>query len=681
MLIQTREQFVAARTALLQANYIAVDTETTGLRFHMGDEIIGIATCCTLPSDEKYRLLCYFPFRHKPKQMDLFTVSENLPIEWLAELGPVFTRTDVELEFHNFKFDAKMLRKEGITITENTKVWDTMVMSHMVNENGVHSLKGLSAERWGDEVRIEERKVKALVKKKGGYDKVSAREMEEYGCQDVNLTRDLKDELLDELEEQGLTPLWTSQEEEFLHCLLEMEWEGVLIDREMADEQSEAARRRMRELEDEMGFDPGKKDVLAHKLFAARPEGLGLVPGALNNTTSQEFPAGIPVMDADFLSRHLDEPLVRNVLEYRGLVKANSTWWKGFPEKADPQGRIHPEYSTAAGKEKFGTVTSRLTSHWPNIQQMPRDPRTPVKRLLMPPPGYRMYEFDYSQIELREAACYAKDELYLDAFQSGEDPHQVTADAIGVERQPAKHASYCILYGGAADTLKATLERLTFQETGQFSEYPLDRAEEILNLYYSVHPNLKIIAKQAEQTARKRGYVRLWTGRRRHFDPKEPWTHRKAFNSILQGGAAEILKHTMLKFHRLRKERLQHYRMVIQVHDSIWFEVNNHFRDEWIKEIQHVMEWPGRGAFPIPFPVDMKLIRTNPMEDVWTNSSPSTLEALLDGPGFEEDGSLSQWGKSLLEKEQAKSSSSSTKNDGTTSESTSLRTIEYALQT
>lgn len=680
MLIQTREQFVAARTALLQAHYIAVDTETTGLRFHMGHEIIGIATACDLPGQEDYRCLFYFPFRHKPKQMDLFTLSENLPLEWIQELKPVFERPDVELEFHNFKFDAKMLRKEGINITEDTKIWDTMVMSHMVNENGIHSLKGLSAERWGDHVRIEERKAKALVKKLGGYEKTSAAQMEPYACQDVHLTHDLKDELLDDLEAQELTPLWNSQEEEFLHCLLEMEWEGVLIDQEMADERSEVARRRMRVLEDEMGFDPGKKDVLAHKLFAAPPEGLGLIPGALNKTSSDEFPDGVPVMDADFLSRHLDQPLVVKVLEYRGLVKANSTWWKGYPEKADPQGRIHPEYSTAAGKEKFGTVTTRLSSHWPNVQQMPRDENTPVKKLLMPPPGYRMYEFDYAQIELREAACYADDELYIEAFRAGEDPHQATAEAVGVERQAAKHASYCILYGGAADTLQATLQRLQFQETGVFTEYPLERAEEILRLYYSVHPNLKTIAKKAEQTARHRGFVRLWTGRRRHFDPAEPWTHRKAFNSILQGGAAEILKHSMLQFHRMRPEYGHAFRMVIQVHDSLWFEVSNHFRDDWIELIKHTMEWPGRGAFPIPFPVDMKLIRTNPLEDLWTNCSPSTLEELLDGPGFEEDGSLSKWGRSLLEKDLAASLTSSTSPDGTTSDSTSLRTIEYALQ-
>lgn len=666
MLIQTREQFIAARTTLLQTNYIAVDTETSGLHFHMGHHIIGISTACKLPGNEQYQLLCYFPFRHDPKSMDLFTLSENLPIEWMKELATCFTRSDVELSFHNFKFDAKMLRKEGITITRDTKVWDTMVMSHMVDENGVHSLKGLAAELWGDQVREEETFTKALVRKRGGWDKTSAAEMSDYACKDAEMTFDLKDQLLPELETQELTPLWESQEEPFLHVLLDMEWEGIEVDLEMASERSEASRARMRELEDAMGFDPGKKDALAHRLFAAPPEGLGLIPGALNKTSSEEFPQGIPVMDEPFLSRHLEHALVRNVLEYRGLVKANSTWWKGFPEKADKAGRIHPQYSTGIGKEKFGTVTGRLSSSWPNVQQMPRDESTPVKKLLLPPDQFRMYEFDYSQIELRLAACYADDELYLEAFRNGEDPHQATAEAIGIERQPAKHASYCILYGGAADTLKGTIERLTFQETGQFIEFPIERAEEILRLYYEVHPNLKSKPKEAERVARRRGYVNLWTGRRRHFLKEEPWTHRKAFNSVLQGGAAEILKHTMLQLaskisgYKAESEfGTAPYRMVTQIHDSLWFEVSNHFREQWLAEIQEIMEWPGvNGRFPIPFPVDMKLVNVSKREQVWTNSSPSTLEALLDGPGFEDNGTLTPWGQSLFEKDQMASSTS-----------------------
>ena len=180
-------------------------------------------------------------------------------------------------------------------------------------------------------------------------------------------------------------------------------------------------------------------------------------------------------MDERVLSSYR-QPLCNLVLEYRSLVKANSTWWKGFPEKADKQGRIHPGYNTnPKGKgESWGTRTGRLSSSFPNIQQMPRDPNTPVRKLLLPPTGFSMVEFDYSQVELRIAASYCNDEMYIEAFRNGDDPHQLTADAIGVTRQTAKHAAYTICYGGGRDTLKETFERLEYQTSGRLIDFPLE---------------------------------------------------------------------------------------------------------------------------------------------------------------------------------------------------------------
>ena len=617
MLIQTRDQFLALRAALMQAPMIAVDTETNGLKQHMGHRLCGISVACNHPTDERYRLSAYFPFRHEPPEMNLFTISENLPEEWIRDLKGPLEREDVTLIYHNFKFDAKMLRAENII--PRGYVYDVMVMSHMIQENGVHSLKGLAAEKWGQQVRVEESFVKQLAakrKKRGdknssGYERLSASEMAPYACKDADLTLDLYREFVNELEEQGLTKLWESQEREFLYCLLEMEWQGVQIDVAMAEQRAEQCRLRMRELEDEIGFDPGKRSVLARKLFAAPPDGLGYPPGELNLPTS-EFPHGEPKMDQEILSK-MNHPLPKKVLEYRHLVKANSTWWTGYREKMDADQRIHPEYSTAIGKEKFGTVTGRLSCSWPNLQQMPRSDETPVKRLLLPPKDHSMIEFDYSQIELRLATAYSKDKLYTDAFLSGDDAHQSTANAIGVSRQTGKHVAFTVLYGGGADTLKATIERLEFQTTGKVIDFPEIEARAIIDRYYTVHPNLKSIAKQCEWTARKRGYIKLWTGRRRHFLETEPWTHRKAFNSLIQGGAAEIVKHSMLMFYRLKNPQ---YRMVTQIHDALWFEVPDHNAELWTEDIQRIMEWPTR-KFPIPFPVESKLIRRHNEEDKW----------------------------------------------------------------
>jgi DNA polymerase I-like protein with 3'-5' exonuclease and polymerase domains len=121
---------------------------------------------------------------------------------------------------------------------------------------------------------------------------------------------------------------------------------------------------------------------------------------------------------------------------------------------------------------------------------------------------------------------------------------------------------------------------------------------------------------QARNHARKHGFVTLWNGRKRHFYAHEPWTHRKAFNSILQGGAAQIIVESMLRFHRARNEKP--YRMRVQVHDSLWFTQPVAQLEEHVEEIKAVMEWPS-SKFPVPFPVDWKIIRPYELETIGGN--------------------------------------------------------------
>jgi DNA polymerase-1 len=606
MLVQTREQFEAARSHLALARVVAIDTETTGLWFHQGDRIIGISTYCLFPGDSTYSMCFYFPFRHEPKEMDLFTLSENLDIEWMSELRDVICRQDLTVIFHNSKFDLKMMRKDGLEINPATigKLYDTMVMAQMVDENSVHSLKGLAELHFGPGARDEERRIKKLVNKLGGWNKTSAKQMAPYACKDAELTYKLCEVLGNELVAQDLMPLWASTEEPLLHLLKEMEWTGIEVDFALASQLSEQARRRMRELEDEIGFDPLKLDLLARNLHAPPPEGLGIPYDRekLSKTRTSEFPLGRPEMGEDILQRY-EHPLVDSILEYRGLVKANSTWYFGWMQKASPDQRIHPQYNSADKKEKYGTVTGRLSSSYPNIQQMPRSKDSLVKKLLLPSPGHRLIEFDYSQAELRLASCYAEDKAYIEAFNRGVDAHADTAERVGITRQAAKHAAFTVIYGGAAPTLARTIERLEWQEEKRRIHFDDAEAKAILDAYFTLHPNLRKMGYKTKRTAEVQGYIRLWNGKRRHFRRDEPWTYRKAFNSLIQGGISQIMVETMLKI-GLDKP----YRMALQVHDSIWFEVPIDGEEEHCKEIKTIMEWPS-DKFAVPFPVDMKVMR------------------------------------------------------------------------
>lgn len=584
MLIESREQFEAARTILLDADVIAVDTETSGYYVHQGDRLAGISTFCELAhmKGKGYGAGFYFPFRHKPGG-DLFSSSENIPEDWMRELIPALSASDKTIVFHNAKFDMRFLRAEGIEI--RGQVHDTAIMAHLLDENGSHKLKDLAKRFIDPNAHDEQDVIRKYVKRAGSYDQVPGRIMEPYAVKDAEFTHKLHEAFLDRLDKEGLLGL-LDLEMRFTRCLFEMEWRGVAVDLELAQRLASEAEQQMRQIEDQLGFDPLKLEQLARRLFASPPVGLGLLPQALTNTPSPDFPHGRPVMDEATLSTY-DEPLVKLVLEYRGLVKANSTWYTGFQQKAQRDGRIHPTFN------QNGTRTSRLSCSDPNLQQLPRNVEsTPARRLMIAPERFQLWEFDYKQIEFRLGTVYAEAQELIDIFNSGDDIFTRMAGELNLDRQVTKMVVYLILYGGGAKNLA---ERLG---------WVIPEAKQVIDRFHEAYQGFRRMAHKAEQVARNRGWVQTWVGRRRHFT--EEWEYHKAFNSIIQGGAAGIMQETMLRFDA---QQGKPYRMVSQVHDALWVEVPDDFREEYVEEIRHLMEWPGREKFPVQFPVDAKVIQ------------------------------------------------------------------------
>lgn len=292
-------------------------------------------------------------------------------------------------------------------------------------------------------------------------------------------------------------------------------------------------------------------------------------------------------MDEAALSRYND-PAVSLVLEYRGLVKANSTWYTGFQQKAMRDGRIHPTFN------QTGTKTGRLSCSNPNLQQLPRNVEdTPVRRLLKAPEGWELWEFDYAQVEFRVAAAYANCTPLLEMF-SDRSVNIFTrmAGELNLDRQVVKMLVYLILYGGGAENLA---QRLGWSD---------EDARILIEQFHSMYPGFRELARKAEQTARNRGWVQTWTGRRRHI--VDEWEYHKAFNSIIQGGAAGIVQESMLMFHE--DPMPEYWKMVSQVHDSLLFEVKSSHSEATVEFITRVMEWPEE-KFGIPFPVDSKVMK------------------------------------------------------------------------
>lgn len=602
MLVQSREQFDTVVDCLSLAKRVAVDTETNGLKVHQGHRLCGVSVHFHLK--ENYVLSAYFPFRHALGDT-LFNVSENLPLEWLGRLGAVLGRDDLFTIWHNAKFDFGMLKADGIEI--KGPYFCTMVGSTLIDENAKHDLGSCEELYLGTTTKRDtsERHLKPYLKGKKDYSRVPPADMEIYANNDTRLTYEIYPHTAEALAAQELSKLWPT-DSDFLRCLFGMEWEGIFIDRELASQQSAAAEARMRTLEDEMGFDPQKRAILADKLFAAPPEGLGLLaPSAVTSDTSSRFPQGLPVMDEATLAPY-DHPLIHKVLEYRSLVKANSTWFRGFLQAAGETDRIHPIYNTGGDRDKYGARTGRLTCSKPNIQQLPRDPSQKVRTLLIPPPdgylgqdGWLLIEFDYNQIEYRLAGVYADEPAILNAYRAGSDMHQLTADQLGIPRNSptggldGKKVNFTILYGGGPQRIADTCN------------LSLAEGKKIYAEFWAKYPNLSKLVKRCERAAKDKGHVRLWDGHRRHF--RHEWECHKAFNSLIQGGAARIVQRTMLKFYAITDKQ---YLMIYQIHDALGFYIPQPIWTETELEIRTVMEWPG-SEFGIDFPVEWKNIHAH----------------------------------------------------------------------
>jgi len=586
VLIQTREQFVEAKTTLLDSELTAVDTETAGF----DGRIIGISTHCAIRGRDGFEVSFYFPFRHEHDE-NLFKNVKNLPIEWLKELRSVFGRKDGKWIFHNFKFDLQKFWLEDIDFPG--EVADTMLMSWMIDENTPNDLKGLGERFISDSAKFEQDHIKQLVKTLGTWESVPPDVMGMYAEKDAKLTYELYHKFVPMLQEQEMLPLLPT-EMKFCRLLARMEYRGIRIDTEQAKQLAYETDCWLASTRETLGFDPSKKKDLAHKLFGRPPEGRGLKPLGLTKSklaspillsdgTSVDK---IPMMDKAALSRY-DDPLPALVLEYRSKQKALSTWFLGFLEKADTEGRLHTTF------KQHGTVTTRLSSSNPNVQQIPRTTeeeqeaglsKALVKTLFRPEDDCELWEFDYSQCEYRLAGCYAKEEAIIEGYAEGKDFHQLTADLLGISRQDAKTVNFAVLYGAGPRKLG---EQLGVSEADGFR---------VLSEFREAYPRLTQVSREAEKAAR-RGWIRYWDGRRRHFQYSSEY--HKAFNSVIQGGAARLMIQTMLRIEEAG------YLPHLQVHDSLWFSIPKDGLEVHVKEIKRIMEWPSE-QFPIEFPVDAK---------------------------------------------------------------------------
>jgi DNA polymerase-1 len=301
-------------------------------------------------------------------------------------------------------------------------------------------------------------------------------------------------------------------------------------------------------------------------------------------------------------------PVVEQILRHRELSKLLSTYVVALRDEVNPStGKVHTNYN------QTGTVTGRLSSSDPNLQNIPTrtEEGRRIRRAFICSPGHRLLSIDYSQIELRLAAHMSGDPGMIEAFRRGEDIHAVTAAAIyGVPlaevapamRRHAKAINFGLLYGQTAYGLTRSTD-LTLSEATKF-----------IDTYFERFAKIRDYLETLKRMAAESGYVETMLGRRRYFPELAPGARldqnarnraeREAINAPIQGSAADIMKIAMIRLPGELVGAGLRTRMILQVHDELVLECPDAEIIPATRVVRRVME--NVLALTVPLTADAK---------------------------------------------------------------------------
>lgn len=278
-----------------------------------------------------------------------------------------------------------------------------------------------------------------------------------------------------------------------------------------------------------------------------------------------------------------------SLLELRGLEKMYKTYIEGWHEKTQDDDRLHGRFLI------HGTTSGRLSSAEPNVQQIPKTSVDPnIKKQLVAPKGTLYIASDFSQAELRIMAHLSGDETYLNAFNSGQDPHLAIAatkyhvpyeEALKiyedenhpdhkiwkVRRKQAKQIAFGLIYGIGAKLLAV---KLSDPKSGII--VTPEEAQKEMDIFFGQHPKLKTFLKKQEKFLRKNGYLVSLFGRKRRLPQiyssdrgEEAYALRLALNFPCQSAASDMcLFGSILIYYLMRQGKLPSTKSVCLVHDA-----------------------------------------------------------------------------------------------------------------
>ena len=550
-----------------------------------------------IDNEEDSKILCDFLLTFKNLSLDTETTSTNaidaelvglsfaveenkafyvaIPAEREKALRivnifkPLYENKKILKIGQNIKYDYEVLLNYDIEI--KGKMFDTMIAHYLIQPELHHNMDYLAEVFLNYQtIHIEE-----LIGPKGKNQKnmrdLNPKDVYEYAAEDADITLRLKNVLEPKLGEVKAEHLFWEIEMPLVPVLADMERNGICLDTNALQETSKVFTERMRKYEEKI------YEEAAEKFNISSPKQVGdILFGKMHIMEKpKKTKTGQYVTSEEVLqSIRAKNPIVENILNYRGMKKLLSTYVDNLPTLINKRtGHIHTSFNQAL------TATGRLSSSDPNLQNIPvrTDDGKEIRKCFIPEPGCLFFSADYSQIELRIMAHLSGDENMIEAFREGFDIHRATAAKIWHEeidkvtdsqRKKAKQANFGIIYG------------ITTYGLAQRMNISNSEAKDLITDYFKTFPKVQAYMEKAKEAARKNGYAETIFGRRRyladinsHNGTVRGFAERNAINAPIQGSEADIIKVAMIKiWNRFRQEGIKS-KMILQVHDELNFSV------------------------------------------------------------------------------------------------------------
>ena len=582
---------------LLKNNKIYLDIITNN-----NDEYENFKNITIIDENKKYKI--YIPLFDNYVINDLFSDNTDKGTLKIADvvqkLKVLFENDKIKKISYNTKKIIRILKQYDIILNNYD---DISVMSYVLDAGKFeHTLPSLIKNYLFDNVEINIKNIENIYNIIEQYEKGKdiekiGQDIYEFSLSRIEIIYRLYGLINDRLENSEQKQLYLDLEKPLIEVLADMEFNGIKIDINELNNLSKYFLEKLSAIEKEIfSFAGCEFNILS-------PKQLGEIlfeKLEIPTKKKKSSKSGYYSTDSEILENLAEKGylIADKILEYRQYSKLKLTYSDVLPKLIDKNGRVHTTFSN------ISVTTGRLSSYNPNLQNIPikSEDGAKIRKAFVAKNGYKLVGADYSQIELRVLAEYAKVKKLIESFKNGEDIHTRTAmEVFGTEnitpemRRMAKIINFSIIYGTTSFGLAKRLNSSN------------NVAKSYMDNYFNRYPEIKIYMDKIVDFVNRNGFVKTLFNRRCYIDvngsTNKQLYERLAINAPIQGTAADIIKMVMVKLN----DKLKEYdaKILLQIHDELIVEVEEKYSNEVADLVKNTME--NIVNFSVPLIADVKI--------------------------------------------------------------------------